>query len=336
MDIYELIENSFNNGDYKKTIELCDEILKEDSSSFEANGYKGLALGWATTLDNVKLKECANYLIESLRNCPPDLLSKSADHYLNELVSLGKQIIKGSGDFYSKNPSEQIANHYIKNIKEVIDALMFYLDCLNQDKLKDDVTHEMNVLVFESASKAFSGKIGVDYDCNNHPSLDDFNTFFDRLNSLFNILDLSSALAVNDYALLKNVYESMIIVCEELLLSKAWEKDDEYGWLIVKRLSSNNYKIVLDKLKLVLKVLDELYQTNNKSNDRYFKVHDDILKLFDDGLKLRLKMDETRALIKQINDDAQIEEAYRALNEVNDVLNEYDNAINKLRYSLFQ
>ncbi len=336
-EILNKIEEAFDNEDYNTCINLSKELINNNVYLFEAYGYLGMSLAWNNKLDNVNLNECANYLIESLRNADESYLQEAADRYLNELVNAGKQIIKGTGDFYVKNPEPTIADGYIKNIKEVVDALMLYLDTLNQDKLKQEIKHEFNLVIFDSLNRAFQNKIGKDFDPNNYPSRDAYNLFFDRLASLFNLLDISCALAEDgDFELLKSIYESMIIVCEEMILAKAWAQADDSNYQVVRRVSTSNYKIIAEKYNLLLNELKKLYDKLNINNNKYFEVHNNILKLLDDSLKLRIKVEETKDLIKKVNDEDLINDAYIQINEIESVLNEYNKAINKLRYSLYE
>ncbi len=49
-----------------------------------------------------------------------------------------------------------------------------------------------------------------------------------------------------------------------------------------------------------------------------------------------LKIEETKKLVKKVDDEDLINDAYLQIYEIEDVLNKYDEAINKLRYSLYQ
>lgn len=330
----EIIEEAYNNGEYDRVVDACTALLEEYENNYLLLGYKGLALGWGLTLDNNTLKEAADYLIESLRYTPQEALRETADHYLNELVDMGKAVARTNGEAYIKEPEVDVANMLSENIRLSAEAVARFLQALNQDQMINECNLEIVKIAFDCASRAFSNSIGKDYNVNNHPSQDDYNLFLDRIEALFNVLDACCSVASNSFEIQKAIYESMAIVCEELLIAKAWENDLEY--MVCDRLSSSSYKKVLDKLVIVLSELKKLYDSYNKSNDKYFNTHEEMMRLFNEDLKLREKAEETRRLISKVEDEALIENALSQLKDVDEVLNEYDNAINKLRYSLFR
>lgn len=328
-NIIKQIEESFNKGLYKDVIDLCDSLINNKTSLFEAYGYRGLAMGWSTTIDNVKLDEATKYLIESLKYVSNNDLNVVADKYLNELVNITKQILNTCGNVYNDNPSSNISNAYIADIKNTIAALELYLDTLGQNDLKIRIKNDMTMIVYNQITKAFSNKISKEYDPNNYPTIKDYDLFIDRLDGLFNLLDTCNVIS-NNIDIKKGVLESMVVVCEELLLSKAYDNKK-----IIERFSLENYSIVLDKYKLILNTFSELSKEYNLSNNKYFEVHTNILRFFSDSLRLRLKVEETKRLIKNENNISLVNEAISRINDVETILNEYDKTINDLRYSLY-
>ena len=66
----DMARNAYDAGNKKEADEYCNKIIEMDTSNWEAWYIKGQAVGWQSTLLNIRIPETINAFSKALDNCP--------------------------------------------------------------------------------------------------------------------------------------------------------------------------------------------------------------------------------------------------------------------------
>ena len=174
-----MLASSAYEADNKSEAEnYCNQAIVLDAMCYRAWLLKGKAVGWQSTIDNLRIEEAAHSFCKAIDFAPEEEKDTIKEQSVEELRRLGIALISLRKNRFSGDPSTAELNGFTSDRKTVLGALMILLQHGNAVGIPDGYNEEIATLMNEAgvaalnmARKAWNG---VD-----HPSDKDLSTFID-------------------------------------------------------------------------------------------------------------------------------------------------------------
>ena len=230
-----MLASSAYEADNKSEAEnYCNQAIVLDAMCYRAWLLKGKAVGWQSTIDNLRIEEAAHSFCKAIDFAPEEEKDTIKDQSVEELRRLGIALISLRKNRFSGDPSTAELNGFTSDRKTVLGALMILRQHGNVVGIPDGYNEEIATLMNEAgvaalnmARKAWNG---VD-----HPSDKDLSTFIDWCSNIEDLFRQSIDVSDEDEESDIVRYKNLAIALEEPIGKNSqkqyWDSFwSEYRW----------------------------------------------------------------------------------------------------------
>lgn len=183
-----LLATSAYEADNKAEAEnYCNQAIVMDAMCYKAWMLKGKAVGWQSSIDNLRIEEAAHSFCKAIDFAPEEEKEELKDQAVQELKNLGIALISLRKQRFSSSPDEKELNGFSTARKVLLDSLLVLLSHGNVVGMPEGYLDEIATLMNEAGVAALNmvrnAWNGVD-----HPSDKDLTTYIDwcsNIESLF-------------------------------------------------------------------------------------------------------------------------------------------------------
>lgn len=264
---YKMAENAYASNNREEAEGYCNKIIEIDPDNYKAWLLKGQAVGWQTTLANIRLEEAVNCFLKAVDKASEEERESVEKKTLSEFYVISDALVKLCCENYAKNPSVQNADKII-NVFGIITNSVHAMDefafALNRALMPGLVTH-----VIATTIAGYELRIREDYwEAPNYPSKFELDNYANRCLGALRLLNLviklcdTDKLVLGPEELIIKAYECKIHILKELAVSVGFERKVEGGYTKYKLEDKEKQKIAyaIMECQRKIKEIDPDYQ----------------------------------------------------------------------------
>lgn len=123
----DMARNALDAGNNKEADEYCNRIIEMDTTNWEAWFIKGKAVGWQSTLGNVRISETINAFSKALDNCPEDKKKGLGEQCQQELEKLHTALLSLRVKNFKTHPNDRDLQGLRSDIQTILDGTVGFL-----------------------------------------------------------------------------------------------------------------------------------------------------------------------------------------------------------------
>lgn len=123
----DMARNAIDASNNKEADEYCNKIIEMDTSNWEAWFIKGKAVGWQSTLGNIRIGETINAFSKALENCPEDKKEKLGKDCKFELEHLQLALLSTRVNNFKTHPNDVDVNGLKNDVNTILTTTMNFL-----------------------------------------------------------------------------------------------------------------------------------------------------------------------------------------------------------------
>lgn len=288
-----LATNAYDASNNKEAENYCNQVIALDATFFKAWFLKGKAIGWQSTLANMRLSEAAHSFGQAIDFAPEEEKEDVKNQAVEELKRLGLACIALRKDRFAKYPDEEELAGFAKDRKELLNALTVLLAKGNAVGIPDGYLEEVASMMNQAAVAAYN-RIRDDYNNKNRPNINDWKKAVDGIENCIDLIE--SAIEASDKDDEKDItrYENLIVMYEFCIDLRAYSyynsRNADYGFTdefkaaFRERITSNQLKIKKLKDAIGKKKAAEAKKAEEEKKARlevYWEAHADEKKALD-------------------------------------------------------
>ena len=267
-----LAASSYDAENYKEAENYCNKVIELDSTSYSAWILKGRAVGWQSSIDNIRIEEAAHAFGIGINNSPENERQDLIDSVTQELQSLGIALISVRKNRFAESPTDQELKGFANDRIVLLNALATLVKYGNMVSLPDEEYREtiarlMNDSAVSALNMARNAWNNVD-----HPSDNDLKTYLDWIYNIEELL--RQAVKVNDAVTQGDIqtYKNLAIVLKEPIDKHSvkyefsyWAHD--YKWMKSMYLNDDAVASRNREIQRCHNKIAEIKQTLNKQDE---------------------------------------------------------------------
>ena len=231
----DMARNAMEAGNNKEADDYCNKIIEMDVTNWEAWFIKGKAVGWQSTLGNIRISETINAFSKALENCPEDKKEKLGKDCKFELEHLQIALLATRIGNFKTHPNENDVNGLRSDVNTILTTTVNFLVKSN---IAIDALGNVNfaTVINRGICDAW-GNVFKDYQGDEgHPTDYEFTRFISEGNCLIDALKLALLLCGEDNTkkeladLRIQIYENLIHINTQIKDGQSYEVDFSGGW----------------------------------------------------------------------------------------------------------
>lgn len=116
----EMAKNALDAGNNAEADSYCNKIIEVKPSDYEAWFIKGKAVGWQSTLGNLRISETINAFSNALDNCPEEEKENLGNDCKTEIEKLHKALLTVRMQNFMNHPDQSDVNNLKQDIQSII------------------------------------------------------------------------------------------------------------------------------------------------------------------------------------------------------------------------
>ena len=175
----DMAQNAMEAGNNKEADDYCNKIIEMDVTNWEAWFIKGKAVGWQSTLGNIRISETINAFSKALENCPEDKKEKLGKDCKFELEQLQSALLTTRMNTFKMHPNENNVNGLRNDVAIILNTAMNFL---TKSNIAVDALGNINFATVVNRGICAAWEIVFkDYQGDNgHPTDYEFTRFIDE------------------------------------------------------------------------------------------------------------------------------------------------------------
>lgn len=177
IDSYLKLAQSANEAkNYKDTENYCNKILEIDINNYETWLMKGSAVGWQSTIANIRTLESVKCFENAITYAPDDKKEEVTNTSIAEIKKLLESLGNLACSFFDDNPTDYNAKTILDVIPKIISDINQFVSFANADF--NDVMTQLGKNIDKTVMRTYHNKILVEYNgSNKRPSQYQFEEF---------------------------------------------------------------------------------------------------------------------------------------------------------------
>lgn len=172
-----LLATSAYEADNKAEAEnYCNQAIVMDAMCYKAWMLKGKAVGWQSSIDNLRIEEAAHSFCKAIDFAPEEEKEDIKNQAVEEIKSLGLALISLRKERFSGSPDEEELHGFTFDKKALLDALMVLLSHGNAVGMPEGYLEEVANLMNQAGVAALNMARNA-WKKLDHPSKEDFDTY---------------------------------------------------------------------------------------------------------------------------------------------------------------
>lgn len=216
----DMARNAQDAGNNEEADEYCNKIIEMDVTNWEAWFIKGKAVGWQSTLANIRVLETVNAFSKALDNCPLEKKEEIIKKCQEELEKLNAALLSLRVRNFSTHPGIKDLEGLQHDIQSILGTMAAFH---SKAGVSVDISNIQYGIVItrgmvNAFNKIYKEYLGDDY----HPSDYDFRRFISEGDSLLKGFEIALILLGDEYDnkekndLIITIYNNMIKVQETI------------------------------------------------------------------------------------------------------------------------
>ncbi len=229
----DMARNALDAGNNKEADDYCNRIIEMDTANWEAWFIKGKAVGWQSTLGNIRIPETINAFSKALDNCPEDKKKDLGEQCQQELEKLHTALLSVRVGNFKTHPGDRDLQGLRNDIQTILSGTVGFL--LKAQILVDTGNIKYGRVINNGLCDAWS-VVYKDYRGDEgHPSDYDFRRLISEGDTLIEAFKLALLLLGTSYddkdknSLIIQIYKNMIDLQETIRDACSYEVDFSYG-----------------------------------------------------------------------------------------------------------
>ena len=231
----DMARNALDAGNNKESDDYCNKIIEMDVTNWEAWFIKGRAVGWQSTLDNIRIAETINAFSKALENCPEENKEQLGEDCKTELKNLQCVLLSIRVQNFKTHPNENDITGLRSDVNTIlITTVNFLLKAKIMIDAFGNVQYAriINNGICDAWKIVYNDYLGDEY----HPSDYDLTCFISEGDYLIEALKLALLLCGDkddDEELNKlkiQIYENMVHIQGEIKNSRSYEISFDGGF----------------------------------------------------------------------------------------------------------
>lgn len=127
----DMARNAINAGNNKEADEYCNRIIEIDVDNWEAWLIKGRAVGWQSTLGNIRIPETISAFEKAIKHCPDGQEDMVITSCKEELENLQSALLSTRISNFKSHPSKADLSGLVSDVKNIFFNLGQFLIIVN-------------------------------------------------------------------------------------------------------------------------------------------------------------------------------------------------------------
>lgn len=231
----DMARNALDASNYSEADNYCNRIIEMDIANWEAWFIKGKAVGWQSTLGNIRITETINAFSKAIENCPEEKKEKLGEDCKKELENLQAALLSARIRNFKTHPSEHDISSLRSDVQTILTTSVNFL--IKAQIMIDPLgniqyARIINNGICDAWQNVYKDYIGDE----NHPSDFDLTRLISEGDILINALELALALCgdkddnkdLNDLKI--QIYKNLIHMQKEIKDGQSYEISFDGGW----------------------------------------------------------------------------------------------------------
>lgn len=231
----DMARNALDASNNKEADDYCNRIIEMDVTNWEAWFIKGKAVGWQSTLGNIRIAETINAFSKALENCPEENKEQLGEDCKTELENLQSALLSVRVKNFKTHPNENDITGLRSDVNTILTTTVNFL---LKAKIMIDALGNVqyariiNNGICDAWRVVYKDYVGDEY----HPSDYDLTRFISEGDYLIEALKLALVLCGDkddDEELNKlkiQIYENMVHMQGEIKNSQSYEVSFDGGF----------------------------------------------------------------------------------------------------------
>lgn len=123
----DMARNAVDANNNKEADNYCNRIIEMDVTNWEAWLIKGKAVGWQSTLGNIRIAETINAFSKALENCPEENKEEIAEDCKTELENLQAALLSARIQNFKTHPDEDDVAGLRSDVDTILDTMANFI-----------------------------------------------------------------------------------------------------------------------------------------------------------------------------------------------------------------
>lgn len=224
----DMARNALDASNNKEADDYCNRIIEMDVTNWEAWFIKGKAVGWQSTLGNIRIAETINAFSKALENCPEENKEQLGEDCKTELKNLQSALLSVRVKNFKTHPNEDDITGLRSDVNTILTTTVNFL--LKAKIMIDALVNVqyariINNGICDAWQVVYKDYVGDEY----HPSDYDLTRFISEGDYLMEALKLALVLCGDEdddeelNELKIQIYENMVHMQGEVKNSQSYE-----------------------------------------------------------------------------------------------------------------
>lgn len=224
----DMARNALDASNNKEADDYCNRIIEMDVTNWEAWFIKGKAVGWQSTLGNIRIAETINAFSKALENCPEENKEQLGEDCKTELKKLQSALLSVRVKNFKTHPNEDDITGLRSDVNTILTTTVNFL--LKAKIMIDALVNVqyariINNGICDAWQVVYKDYVGDEY----HPSDYDLTRFISEGDYLIEALKLALVLCGDEdddeelNELKIQIYENMVHMQGEVKNSQSYE-----------------------------------------------------------------------------------------------------------------
>ncbi|MEE3491539.1 hypothetical protein [Ruminococcus sp.] len=174
-NILVLASTAYEAQNYKETENYCNRAIELDVSCYKAWNLKGKAVGWQSTIGNLRIEEAAHSFCKAIDFAPEDERDSVKDEAVEEIQRLGLALVALRKKRFIEKPQGELTG-FSADVETIYNALLVLLQHGNAVEMSQEYLHQICTIMYEAGVEA-AEKSDAEYVAKTYPETDDFSEY---------------------------------------------------------------------------------------------------------------------------------------------------------------
>ena len=231
----DMARNALDASNNKEADDYCNRIIEMDVTNWEAWFIKGKAVGWQSTLGNIRIAETINAFSKALENCPEENKEQLGEDCKTELKNLQSALLSVRVKNFKTHPNEDDITGLRSDVNTILTTTVNFL--LKAKIMIDALVNVqyariINNGICDAWQVVYKDYVGDEY----HPSDYDLTRFISEGDYLIEALKLALVLCGDEdddeelNELKIQIYKNMVHMQGEVKNSQSYEVSFDGGF----------------------------------------------------------------------------------------------------------
>lgn len=231
----DMARNALDASNNKEADDYCNRIIEMNVTNWEAWFIKGKAVGWQSTLGNIRIAETINAFSKALENCPEENKEQLGEDCKTELKNLQSALLSVRVKNFKTHPNEDDITGLRSDVNTILTTTVNFL--LKAKIMIDALVNVqyariINNGICDAWQVVYKDYVGDEY----HPSDYDLTRFISEGDYLIEALKLALVLCGDEdddeelNELKIQIYENMVHMQGEVKNSQSYEVSFDGGF----------------------------------------------------------------------------------------------------------